>query len=525
MAARSGQPATEKTFGTLAFTLLGVLLFSHCRVAFRQQPKPQCTTNRSCGSAELCFADKCLRAPAQPKQGIFVELTNKDGTISQRSLADATYRLDLVEAQRYRYTGSVTDATTRTGVDGKFALERASLIPGRRVFYSVAVSNGTFSTLLESDLYSPRFVPTSEQLPPFLFGAWQVEEEDRDLPLSYPSIGSLSVINGRVLASETNELPIAARIFLDVPGTSLTSTATQTDALGFFTLRVAPGISSGRLRVGPSELNEFVPQLIRDGIALSSTTQLDTVYLRDLAASALVSGRVTGIRGTDADAPISNASVFAEVTVGSSGTYRTGTVTDNTGQFTLALVTGSSNAPLDYQITVVPSARSEFARGEMRYTLQPVGEPVAIEMRLPARNLLTGRVLSASGEVVHNAQVSAVAKEGGTIRLGSNQTLTSSEGRFVMALDPGAYTLVVKTSADTQLPWMHQDVLINASTLDVELSLPEAALVAGEVTSVAGAVVSQMTLEWYEQVGSTSVSIGRAVTDAFGHYSVVLPAR
>lgn len=496
-----------------------------CRVAFRQQPRPQCTKNADCLNSEVCFVAACVKPSAEPKSSIYLEITSQFGATSQRSLPNPASRLNLQEARRYRYTGSVRDATTGTGVDGQFALERTSLIPGRRLYYPVSVFSGNFSVQLEADLYSPRFTPTSEQLPPFLFSTWQVEEEDRDVPLSYPSIGSLTVINGRVLASETNELPIAARIFLDVPGTALTSTATQTDALGFFTLRIAPGVASGRLRVGPSAQNEFVPQLTRDGIALSPTTQLDTVYLRDVAASALVAGRVVGIRGADADTPISGAGVFAEVTVGTSGIYRTGTLTRSDGQFTLALVTGSSNAPLDYQIKVVPPPRSEFSQGEMRYTLQPVGEPAAIEMRVPARNQLTGRVIDADGAVVPNAQVSAVAKEDTPNRVGNNETLTSSEGRFLMTLDPGSYTLLVKTSADTRRPWMHQEVTLNAATVDVELSLPRAALVAGEVTSISDTPVDQTTLEWFEQVGSESISIGRAVTDAFGHYSVVLPAR
>lgn len=503
-----------------------LLAFSSCRLAFREQPRAQCTTNKTCTDSNICFLGKCARSRAEPAGNLVVELQNNTGVVSQQRITSLSSKMPLVSPTRVRHTGSVTDATSRTGVNGRLSLSLPSLIAGRQVQTAVSASNlGRFVVDLEPGTYNASFLPESDQLPPFSFGQLVIEEVGRDVPLIYPSLGSLSVISGRVLASQNNELPVSARVYLDVIDSALSSTVAQTDDRGFFTLRLAPGLSLGRLLIGPSAVNEFVPQRTSEALSLSPNTTLDTIYLDDVAASALLQGRVIGTNASGLEQGVGGASVYAEVTVGNSGIYRTGTRSDASGGFTLALITGASNAPLDYRITAVPPPTSEFGRSDARYTLQPIGEPAAVELRVSARSVLSGRVSGADGALVSGVQVIATAVRGqdssSLERLGQNQTTTSDLGRFTLTLDMGRYEISVRAPADTGQPWHSEVIDLTSTTQELSIVLAPPALVAGELLDANDAPVAQTTLEWF--TADSPTPIGRAVTDSFGHFSVVLP--
>ncbi len=526
----------KRALVTIVWVFLGA-----CQVALRATAKPECETNRDCTSGKICFYGTCEKPnnaalPAQTWVEIVPPATS--GILPQQrpvTITNAVFDASL--AQTRNVTGQMLDSAHRP-VPGTVEVQRISLIPGRILSFSLpALDNANFSTTLEPGVYLPIFLPDdSADSPPLPLAQWSIADQDLHFALTYPDASTLNEISGRIAASAQNALQgISARVYASQSARGLSSTAVQTNADGSFHLLIVPSVSPVTLNVGPSTgnvsgtSNPFVPQIALPAIAVTKDTELPDIYLDGLAASTTLSGTVSGIVASGPDQTLVGTAVFAETQI-AGGIYQTGTLSDDSGRFTLALVTSTSSAPLTYALTLVPPPDSGYGSQVVRYDLPPTGTPADLSLRLAARFVLSGTVTDANGVTVSGTQVTALPVGNAPFQT-AVQTLTGATGRFALRVDPGNYTLQIHPAPGSPLAWTNAAVTVSNANIDTTIALPEAIIVTGEISpppttaaspNAIGVVGSQ--LNFYAAVGSGSLIIGSSVVDANNHYAAVLPA-
>jgi hypothetical protein len=145
----------------------------------------------------------------------------------------------------------------------------------------------------------------------------------------------------------------------------------------------------------------------------------------------------------------------------------------------------SGGGNLTYHITIVSPPRTPYASLSRDIQIGP-SEGLLAAVTLPSRPRLIGRLLSAFGEPVSGGQVVAqpiVKSSGPTSPLDSApeptlpQTITDSDGRFVLRLDPGDYDLDMIPQLGTGPRTSLDNQRIGDTDIDLgEVRLPRIAL-------------------------------------------------
>jgi hypothetical protein len=107
----------------------------------------------------------------------------------------------------------------------------------------------------------------------------------------------------------------------------------------------------------------------------------------------------------------------------------------------------------------------------------------------------------------------------------ARQSATSEHGSFSLSLDQGTYQLRVRPADGSKLPWVSQQLVVQSIPTPPLVMVVPAPVYAGltlhdsQENPIVNAIVRVFQLSGQP---STWVEIGRAITDATGHYDMYL---
>jgi hypothetical protein len=258
--------------------------------------------------------------------------------------------------------------------------------------------------------------------------------------------------------------------------------------------------------------------------------------------------------------PVTGASVQAQTKLGSSiatgspndnGTTnfsRTG-MTDATGVAALSLLPGNGNAPVDYNLVIVPASGSPYATGCFTSVgvgagasgVTTTGAPVLGPFLLPSRAVMSGQITDSSGRGVASVAIKATPGSGSVSGCTSTSaapatTITDSQGKYTLPLDPGqfvSYQLDYDPPAGSAAPRLTEGAMIsvsNSGSITHDVRLPAGELIEGVVSdsTPASAPVPSATVRLfgpqcsYPPCPSPPPLLGQGVTDANGNFQIVI---
>jgi len=201
---------------------------------------------------------------------------------------------------------------------------------------------------------------------------------------------------------------------------------------------------------------------------------------------------------------------------------------DDTGGSTYSITL----PPGDYRLTIRPLDLAH-ALTILPFTLLPSdGTQVERDLSTEGPRSVQGSAVVSDGRPLSGATVVALpvacAEPGSTVCLPrGGQTTTQSDGSFSLSLDPGSYQLRIEPQDGTRFPWVVQPLLVGATPVTVPRVTVSAPVYAGlQLLDAYGNPIVAAVVRIYQvpaQAGaSTAVEIGRAITDATGHYDMYL---
>jgi hypothetical protein len=143
-------------------------------------------------------------------------------------------------------------------------------------------------------------------------------------------------------------------------------------------------------------------------------------------------------------------------------------------------------------------------------------------------SVMVGDMRPLSGATVEAIpELCANALSGAACLPRARQTTTSGEGKFIISLDQGTYVLRVRPAEGTRLPWVWKSLVVgSAPTPPVKFLVPapaNAGLTLRDPLVGQDPVVNAIVRVFRPSGQPTTwVEIGRAITDATGHYDMYL---
>lgn len=215
-------------------------------------------------------------------------------------------------------------------------------------------------------------------------------------------------------------------------------------------------------------------------------------------------------------------------------------VTDAEGALQAWMIPGS------YDVVVTPQD-GEFANTvrhgfEVRSdTRAQAGQAFSVAQRAP----FDGRVLTARGNAMRGAQVTAIPFQGAYVdhpclhqpdhdvlvpRARSVQTTTLADGSYRLDVDPGLYRVLVEPLASSGFPsTLSAPVCVTGRVTGFDVTLDAPLEVSGTVRDAAQAHASHASVEAIVRVREAGapgvvVRVARASADDDGHYTLRLPS-
>jgi protocatechuate 3,4-dioxygenase beta subunit len=262
---------------------------------------------------------------------------------------------------------------------------------------------------------------------------------------------------------------------------------------------------------------------------VSVTTSTVTGYNVRLGTGAFITGTVKDTAGST----MANVGVW----VSTSG-YRTQTVTTSTGTYSIDVLAGHSYrieySGLDtfidayYCSTCTGKATIDYSAGTDLEVDANVGN---VNVTLPTGYLIRGTVTDKAGHGVPNLEVQPVGGDEGY-----GWQLTSADGSFVLDLDPGVFTVLVRGDSG-HLGGYYCSTCTGKFTLDnkaaatititnkdvtgINIQLPDGLRISGTVTG-SGSPLTNIHVEADET--DAPYYWCESDTDAAGHYALTVPA-
>jgi hypothetical protein len=98
-------------------------------------------------------------------------------------------------------------------------------------------------------------------------------------------------------------------------------------------------------------------------------------------------------------------------------------------------------------------------------------------------------------------------------------TTTAADGTFALSLDVGSYLLRVRPADGTSLPWVVQPLLVTQSPVQLMVSVP-APFYIGPTLTLGNNPVGRAVVRVYDTSQPLAAEVGRAITDAYGHFDM-----
>lgn len=541
-------------------SLLAVCAFSGC--ALRQgrtdAPAP-CSSNNQCDPSYVCFLGECRGSSASLSQ-VVVEIRPPNDSplgVLQRANIDlhasavVNFQLQplldvkgvVVEAGDAGFGLDTGDAGTVAGA-GTPALPGATLtftdhapaIPDRvHKITTRSDATGTFGARLPVATWDLVVqAADSTGLPPFS-ALEAVQGAGVSLGLRVPSV-QLQTVAGSIAAGG---VPIsgASVSAIDRTGEPLAVPVTSVD--GGFVLVLPLGPPPFRLQIGPGDsdggvaaaLGDPLPSFLPFGPPNASEFSTAALIVKDLGALPAVAMLQGTVTASTSGLPIPAARVSAVSTDGNGWIISRSTVAGADGSFSLQVRAGH------YLVEAAPDAAADqpAASGEIEVTVVPGGPAlhIACNPKTRAFGLL---VLPGNGNnkaVGEGYQVTATRLPDRVISSrAAFTTATDSAGIFHLVGDAGRYRLEIVPPHAASLP--RKTVQLQLESAAGEISLPAIQIsppvvvygtVHGQAPGGSDAPVANATVDFFaiDASGKATVMLGTGVTDASGHYSVVLP--
>jgi hypothetical protein len=264
--------------------------------------------------------------------------------------------------------------------------------------------------------------------------------------------------------------------------------------------------------------------------------------LPDLPPAVTVTGALTDADGVT---PLEGDLVF-EVHPGASttqGLYVAGaTGALNTSNFDLVVRTHASAAtaggpssysvalpPGQYQLTVIPADAAHAITVQPAFLVPVQAAPLVQAVPAGLLRTVEGKAALADGRNLAGAVVDVVptacAEATGTSCMPRGaRTTTAADGSFTLSLDPGTYALAVEPAQGSRFPWATQTLLVGPTDVLVPVIKVPAPAYGGLTlhdpadNPVVDAIIRVLELP---KTGP-AVEVGRAITDATGHYDMYL---
>ena len=362
---------------------------------------------------------------------------------------------------------------------------------------------------------------------------------DLELPIQLRAASQLAVISGRI-ANPLGEGVGGMSVQVYDEGNQLvSSSAVSLTASGLTggTYRVVfdPQLAKNpkanlRLVVRPGPMTTGLPSLeAQIAPPMAGMEKVQNFVLPSQRTPVQFMLPVKGLGPSGATQEVAAARVVAQVHLEDASTppgvrvsYTAQADTDAQGIARLMLVPAPTvGGNLTYHITVASPPHTPYASASREIQIGP-SEGVLAAVTLPSRPRLIGRLLSAFGEPMSGAQVIAqpIAKDTTATSLLDSapepmqpQTVTDSDGRFVLRLDPGDYDLDLIPMLGTGPRTSLDNQRIGDGDVDLgEVKLPRMALAKLWVVGPTALPAPQVKVRVLE-LPNTSPRYGLACTD------------
>jgi len=518
----------------------------------------------------LCYLPTCaiadqlrLAVEIKPAASDTSLLQHDDGVLT---IDPVTGAARILVPQPITLSGQVIRPAGTPSVGTTVVATRPSRIAGRPdlIFQAQAMPNGEFALRLPpvrpTEKFELRVVFDDPSLfPPVVTSV--APTADGRLDLRIPSPDELFTVEGQVADPLGRPVPAMRVAVEDEVSGRVISTTVVTDADGRYAVALPKGATRVRIVARPTKDAAMGLPLLERALDVSRYGTLTTANvplpIPALPATTRLSYTLVGTGSSGADVPVAGASCRFTASVtdktasanGVTAIFDQSATSDLDGTITVDLIPADSiDGVRTYQVTVSPPATSEF---QGRTLTLDVGQSGGWgqSLALSRRAEVIGRVVDTgtrplAGVLVEPGAATVTAALGATspaevVQL--SPATTTSDGRFKLRIDDGAYDLGLLPPSLSRLPRRWVELPTVSGSVDIgDVLLPSAAMARVEVfvdggEAVVGALVqvyalSQRTLDdaRCQLTASACVTppriLAEGTTGAGGSTALLLPA-
>jgi len=494
-----------------------------------------CVDDDECSPGVLCRLGVCASTDDLGRVHIEVRPPSSSGLLTQQfkdERPEADTRLALTLSPTFNVTGSVSRSDGSPLIARIVAVPEEP-IPGRAsVASTTSSSNGGFVLpIVERVRHLVAVYPDDVASPPYFASTTLMAAVGMNAAraITLPLTDDLVQVLGRVVAG-------SGAAALGIPGLQVhvsessgrrVSSTALTDENGVFTLSLSESRNGPFvIEVRPGEQQPYVPVVRVAFEDSSSDVELsEPISLGDLSTPVPVSGLVVGPDGNK----VAFAAIYLRGVVGA-GEVRRQIASDANGLFEADLAPGTYDAAVVAPLSTSPAGMLVLsASASIRI---PAEGPLTFT--LPSRPSFRGSVVLANrepavGALVHLARIGAEGGGAEPVFEGTTLTTTattSTDGSFVVPLDPGRYRVRIDPQPDALAPSSTLVADVFAAPEPALFTLPPARHAAGVAVSESGDAVADAQVRVFATlVGEDgfAIALGEGTTDAEGRFTVTVP--
>ncbi len=366
-------------------------------------------------------------------------------------------------------------------------------------------ATGTFTLTVVAGVYTIDFAPTGTTVAPAEFANMNVAGT---LNLGFVTLqpglvltGTVTTTTGALIVNGDTDVINAAT------GVKLYTPNDNTNASGVFSVVVPAGVYNVTADAPTGGL--FVSQQVSN-VVVNAATNVGFILL---PPGFLLSATV---RNATTQAALANVDIDVDLMSNGQRLITPNDKTDALGAFSLVVPPGSLRVTFDPPpgAAILPK-RVENVNVTGALNMGIVG--------LTPGFLITGTVTATTGPVANvDLDVNAIL---GTTRLYTPNDVTDATGAFALAVPAGNYQLIANAPAGAALAsvGLQPIAVTNANVNLGNLFLPPGVTLQGTVIGALGGPEAGVNIDVIDPVTNAEVPTPRDVTDAAGHYSVVVP--
>ena len=495
-------------------------------------PKPA-GAHVACSPPE-CPADSTLQLVAEVDPPSDSQLVRQEfGSVSLDQ--DGLFALTLAPQVTLSGTVQVGSGTTAKSVAATVVATRPSRIIGRPdVVYQATVNpvDGSYRLVVSQSAsgenYALRVSTTDTSLvPPKTMSVHA--DVDQEVDVTFESPLTLPEVHGTIL--DSLQQPVAG---MQVQATTVPtataaavvlSTTTVTDAKGAFSIRLTSTLPDKvQLTATPTMLAaDDLPSLSRtiETAKLGPTSALTAgLTVPPLPAAVAVSYIVSGTGTSGAKMPVTAATCTFTADVsdphavdGTTATHHASAMTDPiTGAVSVALIPTESGSRT-YVVTVTPDATQPFATKTTTVNVGAGATGYGPDIILSLRSQLSGRVLDAASQPLHDLMIvpaaatlaATLAPSMFSVTATPQQATAGTDGRFSLRVDQGLWDVGLVPPADAMLPRLWLTGLNLDEDIDVgTITMPRGVMVHGVVHDPTGAPLGHANVRIYTEASGNA---------------------